>query len=136
MALHNRINKQELKKKLMDEPFKRITVSFYRYVRFEDPAGFRNQMYTSFDSLNIFGRIYLANEGINAQISVPEMNWDKFKAFLQDDNRLKDMPLKIAVEDDGKSFYKLTIKVRNKIVADGLDDSSFDVTNVGRHLNA
>ena len=46
------------------------------------------------------------------------------------------MALKIAIEDDGKSFYKLTVKVRKKIVADGLKDGSFDVTNVGKHLNA
>ena len=40
------------------------------------------------------------------------------------------------MEDNGKSFYKLIVKVRKKIVADGLDDDSFDVTNVGNHLTA
>lgn len=136
MALHNRINKRELKKKLMEETFKRVTVSFYRYVLINDPAELRNNLYLVFDKLGIFGRIYLAKEGINAQISVPEMNWESFLKVINDDTRFSNIPLKIAVEDDGKSFYKLTIKVRNKIVADGLDDNSFDVTNVGTHLNA
>ncbi len=136
MALHNRINKRELKKKLMEETFKRVTVSFYRYVLINDPAELRNNLYLVFDKLGIFGRIYLAKEGINAQISVPEMNWESFLKVINDDTRFSNIPLKIAVEDDGKSFYKLTIKVRNKIVADGLNDNSFDVTNVGTHLNA
>ncbi|MGB1121170.1 MAG: rhodanese-related sulfurtransferase, partial [Saprospiraceae bacterium] len=43
---------------------------------------------------------------------------------------------KIAVEDDGKSFYKLTIKVREKILADGLVDDTFDVRKKGVHVNA
>ena len=46
------------------------------------------------------------------------------------------MPFKIAVEDDGKSFYKLTIKVRHQIVADGLPIDEYDVTDVGVHLDA
>ena len=33
-------------------------------------------------------------------------------------------------------FLKLTIKVRSKIVADGLNDATFDVTNKGIHLKA
>ena len=40
------------------------------------------------------------------------------------------------VEDDGKSFFKLTIKIRNQIVADGLSINDYDVTNVGEHLSA
>jgi UPF0176 protein len=46
------------------------------------------------------------------------------------------MPFKIAVEDDGNSFFKLTIKVRKQIVSDGLPIDEYDVTNVGQHLDA
>ena len=46
------------------------------------------------------------------------------------------MPLKMAVQDNGKSFSKLTIKVRHQIVADGLPHNEYDVTNVGTHLTA
>jgi UPF0176 protein len=136
MILHNRINKEELKKRLMVETFQRRTISFYRYVIIDDPKSFRDQLYQQWADLNCFGRIYMAREGINAQMSVPV---DKLNEFLSDLNQhveLKNMPIKYAIEDDGKSFYKLTIKVRPKIVADGLDDNSFDVTNVGRHLSA
>ena len=49
---------------------------------------------------------------------------------------LKDIRLNVAVEQDNKSFLKLKIKVRNKIVADGLEDDTFDVTDIGVHLKA
>lgn len=136
MFLHNRVNKKELKKRIQEEAIKRITVSFYRYVIIDDPQKLRDHLFQHWSSLNILGRIYVAHEGINAQMSVPEENWEQFKADLNADIRFKNVPLKIAVEDDGKSFYKLAVKVRNKIVADGLDDNAFDVTNVGNHLSA
>ena len=136
MQLHNKVNKNELKRKLMEEPFKRITLSFYKYVIIEDPQQLRDELYKSWSQLNIFGRIYVAREGINAQMSVPEANFEAFKSQLYSDTRFEAVPLKIAVEDDGKSFYKLALKVREKIVADGLDDDAFDVTNVGKHLTA
>jgi UPF0176 protein len=96
----------------------------------------RDELLRKWSELNIFGRIYIAHEGINAQMSIPETNLEKFTKEFYSDKRFKDVPFKIAVEDNGKSFYKLTIKTRNKIVADGLQDDAFDVTNVGTHLSA
>lgn len=136
MQLYNKVGKQELRRRLMDEPFARKTVSFYRYVILEDPQATRDQLYVLWNKLQCFGRIYVAREGINAQMSVPEHHWDQFVTELHALPEFAGIPLKIAVEDDGKSFYKLVIKVRKKIVADGLDDDSFDVTNVGNHLSA
>jgi UPF0176 protein len=40
------------------------------------------------------------------------------------------------VDDDGKSFYVLDIKVRSKIVADGISDPRFDMSSKGRYVNA
>ncbi|MFL5765864.1 MAG: rhodanese-related sulfurtransferase [Bacteroidia bacterium] len=136
MLLQNRVNKKELKKRIQEESIKRITVSFYRYVIIDNPQELRNRLFIQWNTLSILGRIYVAREGINAQMSVPEENWEIFKYNLQSDPLFAGIPFKIAVEDDGKSFYKLTIKVRPKIVADGLDDNAFDVTNVGNHLTA
>ncbi len=136
MLLQNRVNKKELKKRIQEETIKRVTVSFYRYVIIEQPQELRDRLFKQWNELKILGRIYLAHEGINAQMSVPDENWELFKEQLHSDLRFKDIPFKIAVEDNGKSFYKLTIKVRPKIVADGLDEGSFDVTNVGKHLSA
>ena len=136
MILANRVNKIELRKRLSEEKVKRLTLSFYKYVLLDSPAELRDLLYKEWNALNIFGRIYLAYEGINAQMSVPEENWDAFKKNLFDHKSFHDVCLNIAYDDDGKSFYKLSVKVRNKIVADGLKDNAFDVTDVGKHLTA
>ncbi|WP_167618424.1 rhodanese-related sulfurtransferase [Maribellus sediminis] len=134
MFLYNRVNKEELKKRLDEENFNRLTISFYRYHILDDPKAFRDELFRDWFPLDCFGRIYVAREGINAQMSVPEHNWDTFLETLKKHEILKEIPIKYAIEDDGKSFYKLTIKVRPKLVADGLDDGTYDVTNVGKHL--
>jgi UPF0176 protein len=136
MALHNRIEGRLLKEKLRAASDRRITISFYKYYKIEEPAAFRDQLYEGLDQLGVLGRIYVAHEGINAQISVPEENKDGFKTFLYAIPFLDNVRLNIAVDDNGKSFFKLKILVRKKIVADGLDDSTFDSSNSGIHVNA
>ena len=136
MVLHNKYDKETLKKRLNEEDFHRITLSFYRYVILDEIISLRDNFYEKLCDLNVLGRIYLANEGVNAQICVPEQNWDLFIALLNSYPQFKDVDLKIAVEDDGKSFYKLIVRIREKIVGDGLNDNTFDVTNVGKHLSA
>ncbi|WP_319228968.1 rhodanese-related sulfurtransferase [Draconibacterium orientale] len=135
MFLYNRVNKEELKKRLAEETFQRKTISFYRYHILDNPQEFRDELFRDWFPLDCFGRIYVAREGINAQMSVPEHHWDAFVETLKKHEILRDIPIKYAIEDDGKSFYKLTIKVRPKLVADGLNDDAYDVTNVGKHLS-
>lgn len=120
----------------MAEPFVRKTISFYRYFILNNPQEFRDLLYRDWAELDCFGRIYIAREGINAQMSVPEDNLEAFMKALKIHAIFENIPIKYAIEDNGKSFYKLSIKVKEKLVADGLDDDAFDVTNVGRHLNA
>lgn len=93
-------------------------------------------MYILLSEIEVLGRIYVSYEGINAQISVPEARIQALKTALQTITFLQGIRLNFAIEDDGKSFFKLIIKVRHKIVADGLDDKTFDVTNKGIHLKA
>jgi UPF0176 protein len=78
----------------------------------------------------------VAHEGINAQLSVPAKKFNEFKKFLDSIYFLENIRLNIAIEHDLKSFLKLKVKVRDKIVADGLEDESFDVTNKGVHVDA
>ena len=135
-ALYNKLAQPELKKLLLEEDFKRITISFYRYFPIEDTINFRDDLYRMLNARNIFGRVYLANEGINAQISVPENEFENFKEEINAVPGLENLRLNVAVDDDGKSFWVLKIKVRNKIVADGIDDPQFDMANKGRYVNA
>jgi UPF0176 protein len=135
-VLHNRISQKELKQRLLQETEPRITISFYHYFPVDDAVVFRNELFLNLDQLKVFGRIYVAHEGINAQISVPQSQFDSLRSYLYSIGPLNGIRLNIAVDDDGKSFWVLKIKVRDKIVADGIDDPAFDMRNKGRYVTA
>ena len=134
--LHNRISRKELKERILLDKTPRITLSFYCYVPILEPPDFRNDLYRNLKELGVMGRIYLAHEGINAQVSLPTANLEQFRSYLYSYDPLNGMRLNIAVDDDGKSFYVLDIKVRSKIVADGITDPRFDMCTKGRYVNA
>ncbi len=134
--LHNRIDQRELKRLLMEETEPRTTISFYQYFPINEVQTFRDEMYTALNELKVFGRIYLANEGINAQISVPQSNFEALKNYLNTIPELNGIRLNTAVDDDGKGFWVLKIKVRGKIVADGINDPNFSMENKGKYVNA
>ncbi|MBO9617977.1 MAG: rhodanese-related sulfurtransferase [Niabella sp.] len=136
MALHNRISRKELKERILNDPTPRTTISFYRYFKVAEAEALRNELYRSFEKIGVLGRIYIAAEGINAQISVPTDNLQQLKDVLAAVRGLNELRLNIAVDDDGKSFYVLDIKVREKIVADGINDPGFDMSNNGKYVNA
>src|SRR6185503_8049133 len=134
--LHNRVSQKELKERLYQETEPRTTISFYQYFPIAEPELFRNELYKHLEVLKVFGRIYVAHEGINAQISVPQSNFEAFRNYLYSIEPLNGLRLNIAVDDDGKSFWVLKIKVRDKIVADGITDETFNMNNKGRYVNA
>lgn len=136
MQLYNKLSAKE-RAALIDEAGKdRLTISFYQYHKIENPQIFRDHLFLNWDKLDVLGRIYVSYEGINAQLSVPAENFQPFKEHLDSISFLEGVRLNIAVEQDNKSFLKLKVKVRDKIVADGLNDDTFDVTNKGVHLSA
>ena len=136
MQLYNTLSAEE-RAQLIDEAGKqRLTLSFYAYAKIEDPKKFRNDLFVAWNALDALGRIYVANEGINAQMSIPADNLEAFRETLEVYDFMKGIRLNVAVDQDDHSFLKLTIKVRHKIVADGLNDATFDVTNKGIHLRA
>ncbi len=102
--LHNRIDAEILKQRLIEETEPRITISFYNYFQIEHPQEFRDFLYQNLAELKVFGRIYVASEGINAQISVPESNYDAFKSFLYSIPELNGIRLNIAVMMMAKAF--------------------------------
>ena len=141
--LHNRISRKELKELILKDPTPRTTISFYCYFKIEEPSAFRDELYKQLKELGVMGRIYLAEEGINAQVSLPTANLDSFKNYLNTIEPLNGIRLNVAVDDDarpdnfgGKSFYVLDVKVRTKIVADGISDPDFDMANRGKYVNA
>src|SRR5690606_10426059 len=136
MQLYNKLSAKE-RAELIDKTGKnRLTLSFYQYAKIGNPQLFRDHLFITWNALDVLGRIYVAHEGINGQLSLPADRFNEFKAHLDTIDFLKDIRLNIAVEQDNKSFLKLKVKVREKIVADGLNDDTFDVTNKGVHVNA
>lgn len=135
-TLHNRVSRKELKERAKNDNTPRNTVSFYSYFQIENPEQFRNDWYKSLLKLGVLGRIYVSNEGINAQISCPVDNFNELRSFIYSHTELDGLRLNKAVEESRNSFYVLDIKVRNKIVADGISDESFSMTNKGKYVNA
>lgn len=136
-VLHNQISNEELKARMLTEIESRTTVSFYKYFTLLEPQKFRDNLYSQCVKLGVFGRVYIAKEGINAQISVPVSCYEAFKNMLfSADPALANIRLNVALQDNGKSFWVLRMKVRERIVADGIDDESFNPANVGQYLKA
>lgn len=133
-SLHNRVNRRLLKEQIKNSAEARTTLSFYKYVQLDNPQQFRDDLYAALAEVGTLGRIYVAAEGINAQLSVPTNRFEDFKTALHRWDFFQGMRLNIAVDDDGKSFFALIIKVRHKIVADGIDDPEFNPSNTGQHL--
>ncbi|MCH2225490.1 MAG: rhodanese-related sulfurtransferase [Crocinitomicaceae bacterium] len=136
MQLYNKLSAKE-REELIDKAGQdRLTISFYQYHQIKNPEIFRNHLFVAWNELEVLGRIYVANEGINAQLSVPAPKFEEFKSHIDSITFLNGIRLNVAIEQYNKSFLKLKIKVRDKILADGLNDATFDVTNKGKHLKA
>jgi UPF0176 protein len=136
MQLYNTLSAEERAVMIDDAGKQRLTLSFYAYAHIENPTLFRNELFLAWNPIEVLGRIYVAHEGINAQLSLPADHFYEFKDTIEKYDFMKGIRLNIAVEHDDHSFLKLTVKVRDKIVADGLHDDSFDPTNIGIHLKA
>ena len=136
MQLYNKLSAEERAQIIDKNSQERITLSFYKYFNLGNPSMFRDHLFIIWSKMDVLGRIYIAKEGINAQLSVPKENLDRFKKSTLEIVPFNNIRLNIALEHYSKSFLKLTIKIKEKIVADGLDDLSFDVTKIGEHLDA
>ena len=136
MQLYNTLSAEERARIIDKNSQERTTLSFYKYFNLGNPNLFRDHLFITWSNIDVLGRIYVANEGINAQLSVPKENIDKFKKSIGQITPLNDIRLNIAREHYSKSFLKLTIKIKEKIVADGLNTNTFDATKIGEHLDA
>ena len=136
MQLYNTLSNIERAELIQQAGKDRLTISFYKYFKIMNPEDLRNQLFLFWDRIDVLGRIYVANEGINAQLSIPADNFEAFKLHLDTIDFLKNVRLNIAIEHHLFSFLKLKVKVRDKIVSDGLNDDTFDSSDIGTHVNA
>ena len=136
MQLYNTLSKKERAELIKRAGDKRLTLSFYKYHFIKNPEIFRNFLFIELNKIDVLGRIYIANEGINAQLSLPSKFIKEFKNVIDGISFLKNIRLNIAIEHDDEAFLKLKIKIRDKIVADGLIDGDYDLNKNGVHVDA
>ena len=134
VTLHNKKNKIQLLEDLKNETFARITFSFYKYIKIKKIKDVRDELFIEFNKMKILGRIYIAEEGINAQISVPENKIIIFREYIKNNKLFKNIDIKNAVEE-GLSFFKLTIKIKKEIVAFNISKKEYNMNIVGQHLS-
>ena len=132
--LYNKKNIEDLKIDIQNEDFNRTTISFYKYVKLDDLEILRDDLYIEWRTMQALGRVYIAEEGINAQLSIPENQLTLFIEKLYKRKPFKDIQIKKAIQE-GESFYKLVIKVKKEIVAYKISQDEYDMDFVGKHLN-
>lgn len=136
-TLHNVLSKKELKNNISFDTTPRLTLSFYKYFLIDNPEEYRNIIYKNFYEYNVLGRIYISKEGINAQISIPVKYYCYMKKFLfQLDSSLKNLRINQSLSSDQQSFWVLSVKVRRKIVQDGINKPFFNFHNVGIYIKS
>ncbi|QJC30354.1 rhodanese-related sulfurtransferase [Enterobacteriaceae endosymbiont of Neohaemonia nigricornis] len=138
MLLYNRISHKKLKKIYISQNNKRIIVSFYKYCHINNPDIIRNNIYILFYSFDVLGRIYIATEGINAQISIPYYFYRIVKLLLgKIYDKFQDLYWNIAIQNNQHAFFLLKVQYKNKILNDGLLNFNFLKFNkTGIYLNA
>ncbi|MFB6257993.1 MAG: rhodanese-related sulfurtransferase [Flavobacteriales bacterium] len=131
----HKYDRSTLLKMIREEPFDRVEFSFYRYTELSHPDCLKEELYEEWSRLGVLGRVYLSREGINAQVSVPEPEKDRFKTVLDQRPAFQNMALRPAIEHRNDAFLKLRIKVRPKLVADGIPEGSLDLEQGPGHLS-
>ena len=95
-------------------------ILFYKYVAIKDPDLLMEEQRKICQKLKLKGRMIIAKEGINATLEGLDDNIKKYCEKLLTDKRFSDTHVKIS-DGTGSAFPKLSIKVRDEIVASGLD---------------
>jgi UPF0176 protein len=111
-------------------------ILYYKYVHIADPKKLANEQTLLCKKLGLKGRILIAQEGINGTVEGPAEAIDQYCQEFQNLDLFKDVKIKIS-ESDGKSFPKLSVKVRNEIVSSHLGPKDLDPTRItGKYITA
>ena len=93
MQLYNKLSAEERAQIIDKNSQERITLSFYKYFNLGNPSLFRDHLFITWSNMDVLGRIYVAKEGINAQLSVPKESFDRFKKSIREIVPLKILDL-------------------------------------------
>ncbi|MBI5727866.1 MAG: rhodanese-related sulfurtransferase [Ignavibacteriales bacterium] len=107
-------------------------LSFYKYVQVADPAELQGTLLQYCMDRGIRGKIYVAGEGINGNVSATIEKTHAFKQFLRSDKRFSDVLFK---EDVTRNFVhpKMFVRIKKELVNLGL--SKISLANGGKRLS-
>ncbi|KAF9545451.1 hypothetical protein EC957_010981 [Mortierella hygrophila] len=114
-----------------------ITLSYYQFrpiPQKEDLLKIQYFFLTDLRAMDVVGRIYVSAEGINAQISCPKDRVEDFKDYYATQWPIFDKIRFNPAMSEGKAFKKLHVRIKGQLVADGIDNSSFDIYNEPTYL--
>ncbi|MCF6137323.1 rhodanese-related sulfurtransferase [Pseudalkalibacillus berkeleyi] len=107
---------------------------FYKYVAIEDPEYFARKHLKFCKEIGVFGRVIVAQEGINGTISGTKEQTASYISALQNDSRFEDMEFK-REPSEGHAFSRISVKARDEIVSLRLDDDLNPNEITGNHLS-
>ncbi len=89
---------------------------YYKYVTIDNPEALKASYRALCEKFNLKGRTIIAEEGINSTLEGTLEDTENFLKEFLTDSRFQDMQIKRS-KGDGKSFPKLSVKVRDEIVS-------------------
>lgn len=98
---------------------------FYKYVTVDDPQTLAERFRVLMKKYELLGRVIVAEEGVNATLEGLTENTERFIKELFEDSRLSDIAVKRSI-GEGKSFRRLSVKVRDEIVSTKFDKGEVD----------
>lgn len=107
---------------------------YYFYVPLEDPEGFAREHLAFCKSINLKGRILVANEGINGTLSGLTEDTEKYIAHMRADERFKDIFFKIDPAEE-HAFKKMFVRPRPELVSLSLEDDINPLELTGEYLS-
>lgn len=107
---------------------------YYQYVEIEDPETFAKSHLKFCKSLDLKGRILVANEGINGTVSGTYEQTEIYMKEMKKDPRFETMVFKID-ETDKHAFKKMHVRHRKELVTLRLEDDVNPNELTGKHLS-
>ncbi|KAF7813448.1 rhodanese-like domain-containing protein 8, chloroplastic [Senna tora] len=99
-----------------------VVVNFYHFVFIKDPQAEVAKHLAFMEGLDINGRVYLNEQGINAQYSGPSKDAMAYVEWLREDDRFSDILVQISPSVKGHAFPKLKLRYKPSLYEGGISD--------------
>lgn len=106
-------------------------ITFYKYVELEHLRYWMHKFRWVCSELNLFGRVLVAEEGVNGAICGKIENVEEFKRKIKESEIFSDLTFR-EMNSRGQVYHKLTVKTRGEIVVFG---EKVDLNMKGLHIS-